>query len=95
MADNLSSVYLLINQSTSGGFCTDTLVYQPGINNKNNNKMYIRRFNSEWYQRKSWIFGCRVKNALFCFPCFFFECDVTWTEDGYKLNDPPPKKKQN
>ncbi|XP_075232954.1 zinc finger MYM-type protein 1-like isoform X2 [Lycorma delicatula] len=59
----------------------DLLISQPGISNK---KKYIRSFNSEWYQQKSWLCGCEVKNALFCFPCLLFGGDVTWTKDGFR-----------
>ena len=41
-------------------------------------------FHSEWYQRKSWLCGCEVKNALFCFPCLLFGGDATWTKDGFR-----------
>ncbi|CAL7937392.1 unnamed protein product [Xylocopa violacea] len=56
-------------------------ISQPGISN---NKKYIRSFNSEWYQRKSWLCGCEVRNALFCFPCLLFGGDTTWTKDGFR-----------
>ena len=59
----------------------DILISQPGISN---NKKFIRSFNSEWYQWKSWLCGCEVKNALFCFPCLLFGGDVTWTKDGFR-----------
>ncbi|CAL1530206.1 unnamed protein product, partial [Lymnaea stagnalis] len=56
-------------------------ISQPGISN---NKRYIRSFNSEWYQRKIWLCGCEVRNALFCFPCLLFGGDVMWTKDGFR-----------
>ncbi|XP_076763834.1 zinc finger MYM-type protein 1-like [Xylocopa sonorina] len=59
----------------------DMLISQTGISN---NKKYIRSFNPEWYQRKSWLCGCEIKNALFCFPCLLFGGDVTWTRDGFR-----------
>ena len=59
----------------------DIRISQPGISN---NKKYIRSFNSEWYQRKTWLCGCEVKNALFCFPCLLFGGDVPWTKDGVR-----------
>ena len=58
----------------------DIQISQPGISN---NKKYIRSFNSEWYQRKNWLCGCEVKNALFCFPCLLFGGDSVWTKDGF------------
>ena len=59
----------------------DIQISQPGISN---NKKYIRSFHSEWYQRKSWLCGCEVKNALFCFPCLLFGGDATYTKDGFR-----------
>ncbi|XP_076046712.1 uncharacterized protein LOC143028461 [Oratosquilla oratoria] len=59
----------------------DIQISQPGISN---NKKYIRSFNSDWYQRKSWLCGCEVKNALFCFPCLLLGGEVTWTKDGFR-----------
>lgn len=58
----------------------DIQISQPGISN---NKRYIRSFNSEWYQKKKWLCGCEVKNALFCFPCLLFGGDSTWSKDGF------------
>ncbi|KFM66864.1 hypothetical protein X975_00180, partial [Stegodyphus mimosarum] len=59
----------------------DILICHPGVRNK---KKYIRSFNSKWYQRKNWLCGYEVKNALFYFPCLLFGGDVTWTKDGFR-----------
>ena len=62
----------------------DVQISQPGVSK---NKKYIRSFNSEWYQKKQWLCGCEVKNALFCFPCVLFGGDSTWSKDGFtKIN---------
>ena len=54
---------------------------QPGTSN---NKKYIRRFNLDWYQKKTWLCGCETINALFCFPCILFGGENTWTKNGFK-----------
>ena len=59
----------------------DIQISQPGISN---NKKYIRSFHFEWYQWKSWLWGCEVKNALFCFPRLLFGGDATSTKDGFR-----------
>ena len=59
----------------------DIQISQAGVSN---NKKYIRTFNREWYQRKSWLCGCELKNSLFCFPCLLFGGDTTWTKDGFR-----------
>ena len=47
------------------------------------NKKYICSFNCDWYQRKTWLCGYEVKNALFCFPCLLFGGDSGWSKDGF------------
>ena len=69
---------------TRGRSTPDIHISQPGISK---NKRYIRRFNSEWYQRKNWLCGCEIKNALFCFPCLLFGGDVAWTKEGFRKID--------
>ncbi|XP_076049468.1 zinc finger MYM-type protein 1-like [Oratosquilla oratoria] len=47
------------------------------------NKKYIHSFNCDWYQKKTWLCRCEVKNALFCFPCLLFGGDSVWSKDGF------------
>ncbi|XP_041842179.1 uncharacterized protein LOC121640469 [Melanotaenia boesemani] len=52
---------------------------------KEKSKVYKRSFCRSWFERKSWLTGCGVANALFCFPCLLFKsdkCDLTWTQSG-------------
>ncbi|RXN39597.1 zinc finger MYM-type 1-like protein [Labeo rohita] len=52
---------------------------------KEKNKVYNRSFCRSWFERKSWLTGCGIANALFCFPCILFKsekCDSTWTQSG-------------
>jgi len=58
----------------------DIEISQLGVSN---NKRYKRSFNSEWYEKKTWLCGCEVRNALFCFPCLVFGGDTAWTKDGF------------
>ncbi|XP_015921952.2 zinc finger MYM-type protein 1 [Parasteatoda tepidariorum] len=37
-------------------------------------------FHSGWYEKKSWLCGCEVKNALYCFPCLLYDGDYRWTQ---------------
>ncbi|KFM68675.1 SCAN domain-containing protein 3, partial [Stegodyphus mimosarum] len=64
------SLHEKITIKKRGRSTTDILICQPDIRNK---EKYIRSFNSEWYQRKNWLCGCQVKNALFCFPYLLLE----------------------
>lgn len=74
----------------------DVQISQPGVSK---NKKYIRSFNSEWYQKKKWLCGCEVKNALFCFPCVLFGGDSTWSKDGFtninKMKEKTEKHEQS
>lgn len=56
-------------------------ISQPAVSH---NKQYFRSFNSDWYNKVSWLCGCEDKNALFCFPCLLFGGDITWTHNGFK-----------
>src|SRR4029434_8004128 len=55
-----------------------------------NGKSYTRGFSKNWYQRKSWLAGCEVANAVFCYPCLLFHPEGTmtdstaWTTTGVK-----------
>lgn len=51
----------------------DLMISQEGTSK---NKKYIRSFNSDWYQKISWLCGCETTNALFCFPCLLFGGDM-------------------
>lgn len=45
-----------------------------------------RGFSRSWYERKKWLAGCDVANALYCYPCISFylkSCkDIAWTTTG-------------
>lgn len=47
---------------------------------------YFRGFSMTWYLRKSWLAGCEVTNALFCYPCLLIHpgtnTDGAWTKTG-------------
>ncbi|XP_076831748.1 uncharacterized protein LOC143477109 isoform X3 [Brachyhypopomus gauderio] len=51
-------------------------------------KAYNRGFSPIWYERKTWLAGCNVAGALFCFPCVLFHpndgsgADTAWTTTG-------------
>ena len=53
-------------------------------------KSYTRGFSKNWYQRKSWLAGCEVANAVFCYPCLLFHPEgsmtdsTAWTTTGVK-----------
>ena len=41
-------------------------------------------FHKEWYTRKEWLFGCALRNCLFCYPCLLFSTsDNVWTKTGF------------
>ncbi|KAM7370258.1 hypothetical protein PAMP_011526 [Pampus punctatissimus] len=42
---------------------------------KEKNKAYNRSFCRSWFMRKSWLTGCGIANALFCFPCILLKSD--------------------
>ncbi|KAL2085016.1 hypothetical protein ACEWY4_020534 [Coilia grayii] len=44
-------------------------------------KAYTQSFNKNWYLRKTWLAGCHVANALFCYPCLLFHPEGN-TADG-------------
>jgi hypothetical protein len=44
-------------------------------------KAYTRSFKNNWYHRKTWLAGCDVANALFCYPCLLFHPENN-TADG-------------
>lgn len=58
----------------------------PNLNIKqtvsSKNRSFNRTFNKDIYQKYSWICGCDVKNALFCFPCLLFGGEESWTKTG-------------
>lgn len=49
-------------------------------------KTYFRGFSRNWYLRKTWLAGCEVTNALFCYPCLLIRpgtnTDAAWTTTG-------------
>lgn len=74
----------------------DIKIAQPAISN---NKKYVRSFNPEWYNKKPWLCGCEVKNALFCFPCLLFSGEDAWTKSGFtninKIKDKTDKHERS
>lgn len=48
-------------------------------------RTFNRTFNPAIYSKHSWICGCEVKNALFCFPCLLFGGggEPLWTKIGF------------
>lgn len=51
-------------------------------NSTSRGKSYIRKFNSNIYEKYSWLCGCKIKNRVFCFPCILFGGDLHWTVNG-------------
>lgn len=47
-------------------------------------KLYNRGFSRGWYERKTWLAGCEVANALFCYPCILFHPDGSGTDAAWK-----------
>lgn len=51
-------------------------------------KSYTRGFSTTWYERKSWLAGCEVATAVFCYPCLLFHPgggstdNMAWTVTG-------------
>lgn len=51
-------------------------------------KSYTRGFSKNWYKRKTWLAGCDVANAVFCYPCLLFHPEggtadsTAWTVTG-------------
>ncbi|CAL9695954.1 unnamed protein product [Knipowitschia caucasica] len=50
-------------------------------------RSYTRGFSGLCYAKHSWLAGCEVSNALFCFPCLLFQSvgtEVLWTTTGVR-----------
>ncbi|KAK6325060.1 hypothetical protein J4Q44_G00044020 [Coregonus suidteri] len=51
-------------------------------------KSYTRGFSKNWYERKTWLAGCDVANAVFCYPCLLIHPEggtadsTAWTATG-------------
>ncbi|XP_039648866.1 zinc finger MYM-type protein 1-like [Perca fluviatilis] len=48
---------------------------------------YTRGFTRSCYGKRSWLAGCDVSNAFFCFPCLLFQSvgtEVLWTTTGVR-----------
>ncbi|KAK4882666.1 hypothetical protein RN001_005985 [Aquatica leii] len=88
----MNSVNCLLNKSFSChtleeklkikelGRQTPDLVINQTIKSKN--RQFHRKFNSDVYKKHTWLCGCTVKNALFCFPCLLFGGEELWTRLG-------------
>ena len=85
-----------IKIKNAGRPMADIRIAQPAISN---NKKYVRYFNAEWYNKKQWLCGCEIKNALFCFPCLLFSGEEIWTESGFtnlnKIKDKTEKHERS
>ncbi|KAK4885247.1 hypothetical protein RN001_001518 [Aquatica leii] len=46
-------------------------------------RSFNRTFNRAIYNKHTWICGCEIKNALFCFPCLLFGGESSWTKTGF------------
>src|SRR4029434_3856903 len=62
-------------------------------------KSYTRGFLKNWYQRKSWLAGCEVANAVFCYPCLLFHPEgsmatTTGVKDMHHLSEKVKKHEQ-
>jgi len=51
---------------------------------KKANKEYTRRFHMDTYKKHTWLCGCEVEQAVFCFPCLCFGNETSWTDCGVK-----------
>ncbi|XP_030575216.1 uncharacterized protein LOC115772910 isoform X2 [Archocentrus centrarchus] len=50
-------------------------------------RSYTRAFSSSSYDKRSWLAGCDVSNAFYCFPCLLFQSSGTeamWTATGVR-----------
>jgi hypothetical protein len=52
--------------------------------NKGGGKKTDRKFNKDWYNKKTWLTGCAKSNSLFCFCCLLYGGDDTWAKKGTK-----------
>ncbi|XP_060863559.1 uncharacterized protein LOC132940138 [Metopolophium dirhodum] len=48
------------------------------------NKEYTRRFHTDSYEKHTWLCGCEVEQAVFCFPCLCFGNETSWTNSGVR-----------
>ncbi|XP_022182247.1 uncharacterized protein LOC111042064 [Myzus persicae] len=51
---------------------------------KKANKEYTRRFHVDTYKKHTWLCGCEVEQAVFCFPCLCFGNETSWTNRGVR-----------
>ncbi|XP_056293968.1 zinc finger MYM-type protein 1-like [Pseudoliparis swirei] len=54
---------------------------------KDRGRTYNRSFSSSLYANRSWLAGCSVSNAFFCFPCLLFQSPGTeamWKTTGMR-----------
>ncbi|XP_034038832.1 zinc finger MYM-type protein 1-like [Thalassophryne amazonica] len=50
-------------------------------------RAYTRVFSRSYYAKRSWLAGCCVSNAFYCFPCLLFQTlgtDALWTTAGVR-----------
>ncbi|XP_067284102.1 zinc finger MYM-type protein 1-like isoform X2 [Pseudorasbora parva] len=53
----------------------------------NRGRAYTRAFSSSSYGKRSWLAGCNVSHAFYCFPCLLFQSPGTetpWTSTGVR-----------
>ncbi|KAG1933968.1 zinc finger MYM-type protein 1-like [Pimephales promelas] len=53
----------------------------------NRGRIYTRAFSSTSYGKRSWLAGCNVSHAFYCFPCLLFQnpgTETSWTTTGVR-----------
>lgn len=89
----MNSVQSLLAEPFASRSCTDKYEIKkhgrptPNLNIvqsvSSKKRIFKRIFNREIYNKHTWICGCEIKNALFCFPCLLFGGEDTWTKTGF------------
>src|SRR4029434_597074 len=60
---------------------------RPDLNIQQQTTDSTRSFSSSLYARRSWLAGCSLSDAFFCFPCLLFQSPGTetiWTATGVR-----------
>ncbi|CAH1106263.1 unnamed protein product [Psylliodes chrysocephalus] len=63
------------------GRTTPNLKIEQSVSSKK--RTFTRTFNPELYNKHTWLCGCEIKNALYCFPCLLFGGEDSWTKIGF------------
>ncbi|XP_077292945.1 zinc finger MYM-type protein 1-like [Arctopsyche grandis] len=69
----------------------------PILNIQSKTKTFKRYFNTETYEKISWICGCAHLTKLFCWPCILFSQEVNvWSKFGFSdLNNLSKSRKRH